>query len=68
MSNGYNNRILRINLSLNEITVAELPKIIDKFLGGKGLGAYFLTRELSSGIDPLGPENKIIIAIVVSIN
>ncbi len=62
MSNGYNNRILRINLSLNEITVAELPKIIDKFMGGKGLGAYFLTRELSPGVDPLGSENKIIIA------
>jgi aldehyde:ferredoxin oxidoreductase len=62
MTNGYNNRILRINLSLNEITVDELPKIIDKFLGGKGLGAYFLTRELSPGIDPLGSENKIIIA------
>jgi len=62
MSNGYNNQVLRINLSLNEITVAELPKIIDKFLGGKGLSAYFLTRELSPGIDPLGSENKIIIA------
>jgi len=62
MSNGYNNQILRINLTTNDITISELPKIIDKFLGGKGLGAYFLTRELSPGIDPLGSENKIIIA------
>ena len=32
------------------------------FLGGKGLGTVFLVRELAAGIDPLGPENKMIIA------
>ncbi|MHA1978948.1 MAG: aldehyde ferredoxin oxidoreductase family protein, partial [Candidatus Hodarchaeales archaeon] len=37
------------------------PRIAESFIGGKGLGAYILTREVKQGIDPLGPENKIII-------
>ncbi len=31
------------------------------FLGGKGLGTAYLLKELSPGIDPLGPDNKLII-------
>ncbi len=61
MTNGYNNRLVRVNLSTNQITTEPLPNIIETFLGGKGLGAYILTRELPPGIDPLGPENKLVI-------
>ncbi|MHA2227071.1 MAG: aldehyde ferredoxin oxidoreductase family protein [Candidatus Hodarchaeales archaeon] len=61
MKNGYNNSLLRINLTEMQITVEELPEITKTFLGGKGLGAYLLTRELLPQIDPLGPENKIFI-------
>lgn len=38
----------------------------DKFLGGRALGAKILFEELSSGIDPLGPENKLIFATGVT--
>ena len=61
MTNGYNNRLARINLSANQITTEPLPDIKETFLGGKGLGIYILTRELVAHIDPLGPENKLII-------
>ena len=62
MSNGYHDRIIRINLSTKEIDIESLPpRIAESFIGGKGLGAYILTREVKQGIDPLGPENKIII-------
>ena len=63
MVNGYHNRVLRVNLSNKQISVEEeLPKNLSKTLiGGKGLGSYLLTRELKPGIDPLSPENKIII-------
>ncbi|MFX0209704.1 MAG: aldehyde ferredoxin oxidoreductase family protein [Candidatus Hodarchaeota archaeon] len=61
MTNGYNNRLVRVNLSTNQVTTEPLPNIIETFIGGKGLGAYILTRELPPGIDPLGVENKIII-------
>lgn len=61
MTNGYNNRLARINLSTNQITIEPLPNIIETFLGGKGLGVYILTRELAPHIDPLGSENKLVI-------
>ena len=62
MSNGYHDRIIRINLSTKEIDIESLsPRVAESFIGGKGLGAYILTREVKQGIDPLGPENKIII-------
>ena len=35
---------------------------IRRFLGGKCLGARILYEELEPGIDPLGPENKLILA------
>ncbi|MFX0015297.1 MAG: aldehyde ferredoxin oxidoreductase family protein [Promethearchaeota archaeon] len=60
-NNGYINRLARINLSTNQITTEPLPNIIETFLGGKGLGVYILTRELTANIDPLGPENKLVI-------
>jgi aldehyde:ferredoxin oxidoreductase len=31
-----------------------------KYLGGSGFISYFLLKELRPGIDPLGPENKLI--------
>ena len=63
MANGFHNRLVRINLSTNHITKENLPKnALDNFMGGKGLGAFILTNELAPGIDPLGPENKIIVA------
>ncbi|MHA1944464.1 MAG: aldehyde ferredoxin oxidoreductase family protein [Candidatus Hodarchaeales archaeon] len=62
MSNGYHDRIIRINLLTKKIDIESLPpRIAESFIGGKGLGAYILTREVKQGIDPLGPENKLII-------
>ncbi|PWI47892.1 hypothetical protein CEE45_09620 [Candidatus Heimdallarchaeota archaeon B3_Heim] len=62
MSNGFHNRMVRINLSTNQIKTETLPvNAVKNFMGGKGLGAFILTNELDSGIDPLGPENKIIV-------
>ncbi|MFX0051848.1 MAG: aldehyde ferredoxin oxidoreductase family protein [Candidatus Hodarchaeota archaeon] len=61
MRNGYHNRLIRLNLSTKRIEKETLPKIIHTFIGGKGLGAYILTKELPPKIDPLSPNNKIII-------
>lgn len=60
---GYAGKQLRINLSNEKITVENIdPFIIRKFLGGVGYGAYLLYSELSPGIDPLGPDNKLVFA------
>ncbi|MFW6384871.1 MAG: aldehyde ferredoxin oxidoreductase N-terminal domain-containing protein, partial [Halodesulfurarchaeum sp.] len=33
------------------------------YVGGKGLGARYLYRELDAGVDPLGPENALLFVV-----
>ncbi|KYH31793.1 aldehyde ferredoxin oxidoreductase family protein [Neomoorella mulderi] len=59
---GYAGKILRVNLTSGDIKKEELDQqMASKFLGGNGLAAHFLYHELAPGIDPLGPENKVLI-------
>jgi len=54
-------KILRINLSMNNITTEEIDEsFCRKYLGGAGFIAYYLLKELRAHVDPLGPENKLI--------
>ncbi len=61
---GYNGKILRADLSrmslIDEPLTYELAR---KYIGGAGLVAYFLWKELKAGVDALGPENKLIFAL-----
>ncbi|UCE16201.1 MAG: aldehyde ferredoxin oxidoreductase family protein, partial [Candidatus Bathyarchaeota archaeon] len=60
---GYMGKILRVNLTKGKITEEPLEEnVARKFIGGRGLGAYILFNELKPGIDPLGPENKLVVA------
>ncbi|MHA1481680.1 MAG: aldehyde ferredoxin oxidoreductase family protein, partial [Candidatus Thorarchaeota archaeon] len=54
-------KILRINLTTSTIT-EEFPdeETLRKYLGGAGLATKILFDETEKGIDPLGPENKLI--------
>ncbi|MHA2026584.1 MAG: aldehyde ferredoxin oxidoreductase family protein [Candidatus Thorarchaeota archaeon] len=55
---GWTGRILWVDLTNKTTSVEELPRdVYTDFVGGKGLGAYLLYRELKVGIDPLSPEN-----------
>jgi len=58
---GYMGRILRIDLTTSTIT-EEFPdeETLRKYLGGAGLATKILFEETERGIDPLGPENKLI--------
>ena len=59
---GYWGRILRINLTTGNQTVVELdPKVYRKYFGGRNLALHFLLNELQPGIDPLSPENKLVL-------
>lgn len=54
-------RLLRINLSEGLVKEEIIPpELIHKYAGGKGLGAYYLYKELRAKTDPLGPDNKLI--------
>ncbi|HEX9015923.1 MAG TPA: aldehyde ferredoxin oxidoreductase family protein [Chloroflexota bacterium] len=58
---GYYGKILRVNLSNGSITVDEPDETFyRRFLGGASMAAYYLLKELKPGIDPLGPDNKLL--------
>ena len=60
---GYIGKILRVNLSKEKIAENDLEEEIAKeYIGGRCLGARILFNELRPGIDPLKPENKLVIA------
>ncbi|MFX1521143.1 MAG: aldehyde ferredoxin oxidoreductase family protein [Promethearchaeota archaeon] len=61
---GWNGKILRVNLSNKSHTSETFEEdFAKKWLGGRGFALKILWDELEPGIDPLGPENKLIIAL-----
>ena len=58
---GMNGRVLRVDLTRNQFAVTEMSRTDrESFLGGRGLGALLLYRELPPKTDPLGEENLLI--------
>jgi aldehyde:ferredoxin oxidoreductase len=58
MSNGYWGKVLIIDLSNRKTSVETPPESVYRsYLGGYGLGAYYLYQRIPPGADPLGPEN-----------
>lgn len=59
---GYNGKILRVDLSERKIQVEEPEDFIYRtYLGGACLASYYLLKELPIGIDPLSPDNMLVI-------
>ena len=61
---GYHGRFLDINLSTGDIS--EIPvteEVAKEFIGGAGLSARLIYDHVSSGIDPLGPDNPLVFAV-----
>ncbi len=54
-------RILRVNMSNLKVSFEDIAEEW-KILGGRGLSAEILSREVPPDTDPLGPEAKLIIA------
>jgi len=65
MTYGYAGSILVVDLSKDKITEMSIDEeILRIYLGGRGLGAYVLLKELGASwenIDPLGPENLLLV-------
>lgn len=57
---GTTGKILHVDLGTQKISV-EHPsdEVYLKYLGGYGLGAYFLYKLQKPGVDPLGPDNHL---------
>ncbi|HSW35160.1 MAG TPA: aldehyde ferredoxin oxidoreductase family protein [Candidatus Limnocylindrales bacterium] len=59
---AYTGKILRINLSTGKATTEPLnERWAHDYLGGKGLSIKYLFEELAPGIDPLSPDNKLVL-------
>jgi aldehyde:ferredoxin oxidoreductase len=63
MSFGYQGKILRVDLTTGKMAVEEPDEQFYRtYLGGWGLIAHYLLKELKPGIDPLGADNMLIFA------
>lgn len=63
MPYGCHDKILQVNLSTQEITVEEPGEAFFRtYLGGWGVIAHYLLKELTPGAHPLGPDNLLVFA------
>ena len=59
---AINRKLLRVNLSNRKVTEEPIDESAAKdFVGGRGLGVYYLYRELAPKVDPLGEHNKLML-------
>jgi len=60
---ALNRKIAYIDLSSGTIESRPIPlEIRRKYLGGRGLDAYLLYNHTEAGVDPLGPDNALLIS------
>jgi aldehyde:ferredoxin oxidoreductase len=67
MPNGYNGKILHVDLTKGSLTVEEPSEAFyRKYLGGSAMGMHYILREMPKGADPLGPQNVLTLMTGVS--
>ena len=63
MSRSFHNKILRVDLTKGTITVDEPgAAYFRRYMGGWNIIVDVLLKEVPAGADPLGPENKLVLA------
>lgn len=61
MHGAFNGKFLRVDLTRGTTEAEDVPELTTRmYLGGSAMAAYILTRELTAGIDPLGPDNILV--------
>ena len=60
---ALNRKIAYIDLTTGEVEIKPIPlELRNKFIGGRGLDAYLLYNHTKQGVDPLGPDNVLLIS------
>ncbi|MBT7631862.1 MAG: aldehyde ferredoxin oxidoreductase, partial [Desulfobacula sp.] len=60
---GWKGKILRVDLNTRSMNEEKLnPDIAKDTIGGRGLGIYYMNKELDPLCKPLSPENMMIMA------
>ena len=61
--NGWMGKVLQVDLTAGVCTTETLdPQVAKDYIGGRGLGIYYLRRAVDAGVDPFAPENPFIMA------
>jgi len=60
---GFVGRLLTVDLSEEGVEQSDLPGlVVRRFLGGRGLNAWLLAENIGPDVDPLGPENVLVLS------
>ncbi len=63
MPGTYAGCVLRVNLTEGKVSKENPPEdLLRAYIGGRGLGTYYLSKLLNPEADPLSPENVLIFA------
>ncbi len=66
MAHGYNGKILHVDLTNGKFRVEEPGEAFyRKYMGGSAMAMYYLLKEMPPGVDPLGPDNVLVLALSV---
>jgi aldehyde:ferredoxin oxidoreductase len=66
MPHGHHGRILHIDLASGQFKVEEPgQEFYRKYMGGSALAMYYLLKEMPAGVEPLAPENVLVMALSV---
>lgn len=58
---GYNGSLLVADLDEWRVTAESIPiEVLERHLGGRGLGVHTLLERQPGGVDPLGPRNTLV--------
>ena len=58
---GWHGKILSVDLSRGRINIDSLdPQVARDYVGGRGLGIYFLNQLVDPRCDPLSPDNILV--------
>jgi aldehyde:ferredoxin oxidoreductase len=62
INGGYQGKILRVDLT-NHVVKAEALREdwARKYIGGRGYGTRIIWEEVDPKVDPLSPDNKVVI-------
>ena len=63
---GYTGKILRVNLTDLSYEILEKSEYFYRtFMGGSAMASFVLLTEMEAGVDPLGPDNVLVVTTSV---
>ena len=66
MPYGYMGKVLHVDLTAGKLEIEEPPESFYRtYMGGSGMALHYLLQMLKPGIDPLSPENVLVLSVGV---